>query len=357
VKGVKVLAASSRARTSKTLRDTLDQLKGKLKSSAIVLAAAEGEKVSLIAGVTQDLIAKVKAGELVNFVASQVGGKGGGPPGHGAGGGTDSAALPKALASVQGLGRASASSFGSRAPASPTYLRSAGLESLGGRVADVERALRATSRWHAIEREGPRSSIPARSTNLPRVPMPHHADGACSVVDDLAPVPYDLTRHSRRAQRCRRRGAWALLAAPRRARDGKPPALNGSEIYQRRQVPLSACRMLVEGRVMFAAPAAPKYPAHARVRRAAVTNATRSGSPAAPRVIDDVCEARRGGRRLLRLPSRACRSEAWRADFLGRRAQRGRHRRRRGEAQGLLRRRAPRRGSPRSRSSAPAVLP
>ena len=75
MKGVKVLAAKLEGADAKTLRDTLDQLKGKLKSSAIVLAASEGEKVSLIAGVTQDLIARVKAGELVNFVALQVGGK------------------------------------------------------------------------------------------------------------------------------------------------------------------------------------------------------------------------------------------------------------------------------------------
>jgi alanyl-tRNA synthetase len=102
VKGVKVLAAKLEGADVKTLRDTLDQLKGKLKSSAIVLAASEGEKVSLIAGVTQDLIAKVKAGELVNFVASQVGGKGGGRPDMAQAGGTNAAALPKALESVQG---------------------------------------------------------------------------------------------------------------------------------------------------------------------------------------------------------------------------------------------------------------
>jgi alanyl-tRNA synthetase len=102
VKGVKVLTANLEGADAKTLRDTLDKLKDKLKSSAIVLATAEGEKVSLIAGVTQDLISKVKAGELVNFVASQVGGKGGGRPDMAQAGGTDSKALPKALASVQG---------------------------------------------------------------------------------------------------------------------------------------------------------------------------------------------------------------------------------------------------------------
>jgi len=101
VKGVKVLAVKLDGADVKTLRDMLDQLKGKLKSSAIVLASAEGEKVSLIAGVTQDLIARVKAGELVNFVALQVGGKGGGRPDMAQAGGTNPAALPQALASVK----------------------------------------------------------------------------------------------------------------------------------------------------------------------------------------------------------------------------------------------------------------
>jgi alanyl-tRNA synthetase len=102
VKGVKVLAAKLDGADVKMLRETLDQLKNKLKSSAIVLAASEGEKVSLIAGVTQDLIAKVKAGELVNFVASQVGGKGGGRPDMAQAGGTNASALPAALDSVRG---------------------------------------------------------------------------------------------------------------------------------------------------------------------------------------------------------------------------------------------------------------
>ncbi|HWH40107.1 MAG TPA: alanine--tRNA ligase [Usitatibacter sp.] len=101
VKGVKVLAATLEGADVKTLRETLDQLKHKLKSSAIVLAASEGERVSLIAGVTADLIAKVKAGELVNHVARQVGGKGGGRPDMAQAGGTDSKALPKALESVR----------------------------------------------------------------------------------------------------------------------------------------------------------------------------------------------------------------------------------------------------------------
>jgi alanyl-tRNA synthetase len=101
VKGVKVLAAKLDGVDAKQLRDTMDQLKNKLKSSAIVLAASEGDKVSLIAGVTQDLINKVKAGELVNFVASQVGGKGGGRPDMAQAGGTNPSALPKALDSVR----------------------------------------------------------------------------------------------------------------------------------------------------------------------------------------------------------------------------------------------------------------
>ncbi|MDO9064743.1 MAG: alanine--tRNA ligase, partial [Sulfuricella sp.] len=78
--GAKVLAAALEGGDAKTLRETLDKLKDKLKSAAIVLAAVEGGKVTLIAGVTPDLTAKVKAGELVNFVAQQVGGKGGGRP-------------------------------------------------------------------------------------------------------------------------------------------------------------------------------------------------------------------------------------------------------------------------------------
>ena len=102
VKGVMVLAAKLEGADAKTLRDTMDQLKNKLKTSAIVLAAADGEKVSLIAGVTADLVTRLKAGELVNYVALQVGGKGGGRADMAQAGGTDSKALPQALASVQG---------------------------------------------------------------------------------------------------------------------------------------------------------------------------------------------------------------------------------------------------------------
>ena len=102
VKGLKVLAARLEGADARTLRDTMDKLKDKLKSAAIVLAAVEGDKVQLAAGVTSDAVGRVKAGELVNFVASQVGGKGGGKPDMAMAGGTNAAALPQALAAVQG---------------------------------------------------------------------------------------------------------------------------------------------------------------------------------------------------------------------------------------------------------------
>jgi alanyl-tRNA synthetase len=101
IKGLKVLAARLEGADAKTLRETLDKLKDKLKTAVIVLATVEGDKVQIAAGVTADSTAKVKAGELVNFVASQVGGKGGGKPDMAMAGGTDAAALPQALASVQ----------------------------------------------------------------------------------------------------------------------------------------------------------------------------------------------------------------------------------------------------------------
>ena len=101
IKGVKLLAAKLEGADAKTLRETLDKLKDKLKTAVIVLAAAEGDKVQIAAGVTADSVSKVKAGELVNFVAQQVGGKGGGKPDMAMAGGTDASGLPKALASVQ----------------------------------------------------------------------------------------------------------------------------------------------------------------------------------------------------------------------------------------------------------------
>jgi alanyl-tRNA synthetase len=102
VKGLKVLAATLQGADAKTLRDTLDKLKDKLKTAAIVLAVVEGGKVQLAAGVTADSIGKVKAGELVNFVAQQVGGKGGGKPDMAMAGGTDPSRLAEALAGVAG---------------------------------------------------------------------------------------------------------------------------------------------------------------------------------------------------------------------------------------------------------------
>ncbi|HVR52231.1 MAG TPA: alanine--tRNA ligase, partial [Pseudorhodoferax sp.] len=102
VKGLKVLAARLDGADVKTLRETMDKLKDKLKTAAIVLAVVDGSKVQLAAGVTADSVGKVKAGELVNFVAQQVGGKGGGKPDLAMAGGTDASGLAKALASVQG---------------------------------------------------------------------------------------------------------------------------------------------------------------------------------------------------------------------------------------------------------------
>jgi alanyl-tRNA synthetase len=98
--GVKVLAAKLDGADAAVLRETLDKLKDKLKSAVILLAAVNDGKVSLIAGVTADATAKVKAGELVNFVAQQVGGKGGGRPDMAQAGGTQPEHLVKALASV-----------------------------------------------------------------------------------------------------------------------------------------------------------------------------------------------------------------------------------------------------------------
>ena len=99
--GRKVLAASLDGADAKSLREAMDKLKDRLKSAAIVLGAVNDGKVSLIAGVTADLTGKVKAGELVNYVAQQVGGKGGGRPDMAQAGGTEPAKLPAALESVK----------------------------------------------------------------------------------------------------------------------------------------------------------------------------------------------------------------------------------------------------------------
>ena len=101
VKGLKVLAARLEGADARTLRDTMDKLKDKLKTAVIVLAAVDGGKVQIAAGVTNDATSRVKAGELVNFVASQVGGKGGGKADMAMAGGTDATHLDAALKSVQ----------------------------------------------------------------------------------------------------------------------------------------------------------------------------------------------------------------------------------------------------------------
>jgi alanyl-tRNA synthetase len=101
VKGIKLLVATLEGADAKTLRDTMDKLKDKIKTAVIVLTAVDGDKVQIAAGVTADTVGKVKAGELASFVAAQVGGKGGGKPDMAMAGGTNPAALPAALASVQ----------------------------------------------------------------------------------------------------------------------------------------------------------------------------------------------------------------------------------------------------------------
>ncbi|WP_431064614.1 alanine--tRNA ligase [Methylotuvimicrobium sp.] len=100
IEGIKVLAAKIDDSDPKALRDMLDQLRNKLGSSAVVLATVKDDKVSLIAGVSKDLVSKIKAGDLVNVVATQVGGKGGGRPDMAQAGGNNPAALPEALNSV-----------------------------------------------------------------------------------------------------------------------------------------------------------------------------------------------------------------------------------------------------------------
>ena len=100
VAGIKVLAAALQGVDAKGLREVADKLKDKLGNCVLLLAVTEGEKVSLVAAVSKDLIGKLKAGDLVNFVATQVGGKGGGRPDMAMAGGTDASKLPQALAGV-----------------------------------------------------------------------------------------------------------------------------------------------------------------------------------------------------------------------------------------------------------------
>ena len=100
IEGIKVLAAHIEGADGKGLRETVDQLKNKLGAAAVILAAVDGKKVSLVAGVTKAETARVKAGELVNHVASQIGGKGGGRPDMAQAGGSQPENLQAALASV-----------------------------------------------------------------------------------------------------------------------------------------------------------------------------------------------------------------------------------------------------------------
>jgi len=102
IAGVKVLIANLEGADPKSLRDTVDQLKNKLGTAVVLLAAGSESKVALVAGVTQDLTDRIKAGGLMQFVAAQVGGKGGGRPDMAQGGGTDVAALPAALDAATG---------------------------------------------------------------------------------------------------------------------------------------------------------------------------------------------------------------------------------------------------------------
>ena len=102
INGVKLLVARLEGADVKTLRDTMDKLKDKLKTAVIVLGVVDGAKVQIAVGVTPDTTAKVKAGELVNFVAAQVGGKGGGKADMAMAGGTEPAKLAQALDSVVG---------------------------------------------------------------------------------------------------------------------------------------------------------------------------------------------------------------------------------------------------------------
>jgi alanyl-tRNA synthetase len=100
VNGIKILAANLEGADPKSLRDTVDQLKNKLGKAAVIIATVQGDKVSLVAGVTKAETGTIKAGELLAHVAKQIDGKGGGRPDMAQGGGNNPAALPEALDSV-----------------------------------------------------------------------------------------------------------------------------------------------------------------------------------------------------------------------------------------------------------------
>jgi alanyl-tRNA synthetase len=100
VEGIKVLAASLDGADLATLRDTLDQCKNKLGTAVVLLAAVDGDKISLVAGVTKDATDRIKAGDVIKEFAGRLGGKGGGRPDMAQGGGSDVAGLSAALADV-----------------------------------------------------------------------------------------------------------------------------------------------------------------------------------------------------------------------------------------------------------------
>ena len=100
INGIPVVVKQIEGATPKTLPEAVDQIKGRLKSGIVLLAAVNGDKISLVAGITKDLTERVDAPSLLNHVASQVGGKGGGRPDLARGGGSDVAGLNAALASV-----------------------------------------------------------------------------------------------------------------------------------------------------------------------------------------------------------------------------------------------------------------
>ena len=102
VQGIPVLVNLIDGADPKSLPDALDQLKNKLGRGVVVLTTAQAGKIALVVGVTKDLTGQVHAGELVNHIAQQVGGKGGGRPDMARAGGSDVDALPAALASVEG---------------------------------------------------------------------------------------------------------------------------------------------------------------------------------------------------------------------------------------------------------------
>ncbi len=96
--GIKVLAANLDGADVATLRDTLDQVKNKLGTAVVLLSAVDGDKISLVAGVTKDATDRIKAGDVIKTYASRLGGKGGGRPDMAQGGGSDVAGLAGALA-------------------------------------------------------------------------------------------------------------------------------------------------------------------------------------------------------------------------------------------------------------------